>query len=240
MAPRCKSPMSIFPRRLRPFGLALLLVGLSAASPLALTAMDRLGAQPGLVAATLPDTLLMLEWPPPSRSARQFLTGRRVAALEPSSLTPRPLFDGTQQPAVSPDGREVYIVRYQEMGDVLRVDLVALTSDSLAPRWTANVATLSAAELDQPNGMSLANFAIAVTGDSVYVARTSGSSGTTVASGRDGQAQVQVAGPTSHLAPRINLVTDQLHELLASLVGLGPVVRIRWHIDVNTIGPVQH
>jgi hypothetical protein len=136
--------MSIFPGRLRPFGLALLPVGLSAASPLALTAMDRLGAQPGPVAATLPDTLMMVQWPPPSRSPRQLLTGRRVAALEPFSHTPRPLIDGTQQPVVSPDGRELYFVRYQEMGDVVRVDLVALTSDSFAPRWTANVATLSA------------------------------------------------------------------------------------------------
>ncbi|MDQ6669283.1 MAG: hypothetical protein M3069_00695, partial [Chloroflexota bacterium] len=166
--------MSTFRNRPRPFALALLLVVvLSVALPLALAAMERLGAQPGAVAPTVPDTLLTVQWPSQSRSPRQFLTGRRVAALEPTSLTPRPIIDGTQQPVVSPDGRELFFVRYQEIGDVVRVDLVTLTSDSLVPRWTANVATLSAAEVDQPNGMSPANLAIAATGDSVYVARPS-------------------------------------------------------------------
>jgi hypothetical protein len=168
--------MSKVPQRLRPFGLVLLLVVLSAAAPLALAGMQRLVGRAATVAAAVPDTLLMVQWPPPSRSPRQLLTGRRVAALEPTSLTPRPLVDGAQQPLVSPDGRELYFVRYQDMGDVVRGDLVALTSDSLAPRWTANVATLPAAEVDQPNGMSLANVAIAATADSVYVARLSGSS----------------------------------------------------------------
>jgi hypothetical protein len=174
--PAVYQAMSMFGHRLRPVGLALLLVVLSAASPLAPAAMQRLRAQPRTLAPAIPDTLLLAQWPGPSRSPRQFLTLRRLAVLEPTSLTPRPLLDGAQQPVVSPDGRELYFVRNQEMGDAVRVDLVALASDSLASRWTAHVATLSAAALEQPDGASLSNLAIAATDGSVYVGRLSGPS----------------------------------------------------------------
>src|SRR5919202_2820842 len=166
---RCTRAMSMLGHRLRPVGLALLLVVLSAVSPLAPGVMQRLRAQPDTPAPAVPDRLLLAQWPGPSRSPRQFLTQRRLAVLEPTSLTPRPLLDGAQQPVVSPDGRELYFVRNQEMGDAVRVDLVALASDSLASRWTAHVATLSAAALEQPHGASLSNLAIAATDDRVYV-----------------------------------------------------------------------
>src|SRR5919202_2625679 len=161
--------MSMFGHRLRPVGLALLVVVLSAASPLAPAAMQRLRAHPDTLAPAVADTLLLAQWPGPSRSPRQFLTLRRLAVLEPTSLTPRPLLDGAQQPVVSPDGRELYVVQDQEVGDAVRVDLVALAGDSLASRWTAHVATLSAAASDQPDGTNLSNLAVAATDDRVYV-----------------------------------------------------------------------
>lgn len=232
---------SMLCRRLRPFGLALLLVVLSAASPLAPAAMERLRAQPNAAARAVPDTLLMVQWPAPTHSPRQFLTERRVAILEPTSLTPRPLVDGAQQPAVSPDGSELYFVQYQEVGDVMRVAVVALTSDSLAPRWTANVAMLPAAALDQPNGMSLSNLAIAATSDSVYVGRVSGQSTPVeivILDRADGAKrarwQVDLGRPTANVKLFVDAGSGLLDVLAIEPGGFGPstgpsptVVRLR-------------
>ncbi len=142
------------------------LLPFAASGALAVLGGGPLSALAGRAADELPDRLLLMRW----RLNRPGLAGTELALFDPGRGGFQTLLEGAERPAIAPDGRELYAVQRQEVGDEVRTAVAALETGSFRSRWRAVIDSLPTREvLDRPFEVG---YRLAVTRDVVYVART--------------------------------------------------------------------